>query len=67
MSFPFENIRSAAQDKLMCKCGNKEWTNFVYISAGINDPIAAGCKVCATIYEYVEKKWVKRKEKLTEW
>ena len=42
-------MRSIADGKISCPCGNTSWEQFLYIDGG-SDRTMAGCKRCGTVF-----------------
>lgn len=52
----FAEVQKRAEGKIKCPCGNRDWTKFVYLSAG--SVYIAGCKLCGKGYTLKEGEWV---------
>ena len=46
----FKEIRQFAEDKILCKCGNDNWKQFIYVQGSGLFRYVAGCKKCGTVY-----------------
>jgi hypothetical protein len=49
-------IKTQAEGKLSCACGNADWKQFLYVSLG-DIPMLAGCKFCGRSHKYDGQKW----------
>jgi hypothetical protein len=52
----FAEIRAVAEGRLTCKCGNDDWTHFLFVAAGKG--YIAGCKKCGRTYLLKDHVWV---------
>jgi hypothetical protein len=48
-SVVMDELRAVAEGKVACACGNDDWHEFLYVSAG-GGGYVAGCKRCGRTY-----------------
>ena len=51
-------MRTLAEGKLKCKCGNRDWRGFLFITGGPGQ-VVAGCKLCGSSYSHQNEHWEK--------
>ncbi len=54
----FDEVRSVAEGRIACECGNNDWMQFVYVGAILN--YIAACKKCARSYMLRDSYWVSK-------
>ena len=48
-SVMMDELRAVAERKITCECGNDDWHEFLYVSAG-GGGYVGGCKKCGRSY-----------------